>query len=101
MTTPRRQWTDDTIRAELLPVAEELGRMPTRSELTNRGIGGVWSAMGRRGGVAAWRAAVAAHLATPADEEQVRVAAYFLFENGYPGDDVAHWHAAERALASV
>src|SRR5215470_4695951 len=64
MTTPaRRQWTDETIRVELLPIAEELGRMPKKTELTERGIGGLWAAMGRRGGVDAWRDTVAAHLA--------------------------------------
>src|SRR4051794_41935510 len=64
MTTPsRRQWTDDTIREELLPIAEELGRFPRKTELTERGIGGLWAAMGRRGGVDAWREVVAAHLA--------------------------------------
>src|SRR6201991_3076374 len=134
MTTSRRQWTDDTIREELLPVAVVLGRMPKRSELTERGIGGMWAAMGRRGGVDAWREVVAARLAqepadapaapavevapavpaasvaetAPAPEpetapslEDVRVAAYFLFENGHPGDAAAHWHAAERELAAA
>jgi hypothetical protein len=114
MTTPaRRQWTDETIRVELLPIAEELGRMPKKTELTERGIGGLWAAMGRRGGVDAWREVVAAHLAgapvaTVAEpvaetlvplEEQIAVAAYFLFENGYPGGPETHWQAAERQLA--
>jgi hypothetical protein len=109
MTTPaRRQWTDETIRIELLPIAEELGRMPKKTELTARGIGGLWAAMGRRGGVDAWREVVAAHL-TPAPvsetlvslEEQIAVAAYFLFENGHPGGAETHWQAAERQLTTV
>jgi len=110
MTTPsRRQWTDETIREELLPIAEELGRFPRKTELTERGIGGLWSAMGRRGGVDAWRAVVAARLATPAEttatvapfEEQVAVAAYFLFENGHPGGPETHWQLAQRELAAA
>ena len=100
MTTPsRRQWTDETIRVELLPIAEELGRMPKKTELTERGIGGLWAAMGRRGGVDAWREIVAAHSPARPDargrdgragvrqpiEEQIAIAAYFLFQNGHPG----------------
>src|SRR5262245_30741690 len=115
MTTPaRRQWTDETIRVELLPIAEELGRMPKKTELTERGIGGLWAAMGRRGGVDPWGQAVAAHLAgaqapAPAPvaetlvslEEQIAVAAYFLYENGHPGDSETHWQTAERQLAAA
>src|SRR5262245_4052541 len=117
MTTPaRRQWTDETIRVELLPIAEELGRMPKKTELTEPGIGGRWAAMGRRGGVDSWREVVAAHLAgapvaeavaepelaaetlVPVDE-QIAVAAYFLFQNGHPGGPETHWQVAERQLA--
>jgi hypothetical protein len=119
MTTPsRRQWTDETIRVELLPIAEELGRMPKKTELTERGVGGLWAAMGRRGGVDSWRELVAAHLAgAPAPvpvvaaapvaetlvplEEQIAVAAYFLFQNGHPGDPATHWQAAERQLTAA
>jgi hypothetical protein len=108
MTTPaRRQWTDETIRVELLPIAEELGRMPKKTELTERGIGGLWAAMGRRGGVDSWREIVAAHLATATvetpvpSEEQVAIAAYFLFQNGHPGGPETHWQAAERQLAAA
>jgi hypothetical protein len=118
MTTPsRRQWTDETIRVELLPIAEELGRMPKKTELTERGIGGLWAAMGRRGGVDAWRETVAAHLAgAPAPavvaevapafdatpiEEQIAVAAYFLFQNGVPGDPETHWQTAQRQLTAA
>jgi hypothetical protein len=100
-TTSRRQWTDETIREALLPIATELGRMPRRNELTERGIGGLWSAMGRRGGVDAWREVVAAQLQSPVSDEDVRVAAYFLFENGHPGGADSHWFAAERAFATA
>jgi hypothetical protein len=108
MTTPRRQWTDETIREVLLPIASELGRMPTRGELTAHGVGGLWSALGRRGGVDAWREVVANHL-TPApsveplavDEEHVRIAAYFMFQNGHPGGPDSHWLAAEREFATA
>ncbi len=111
MTTPRRQWTDETIRDTLLPIASELGRFPTRSELTERGVGGLWSALGRRGGVDAWREVVATQLAQPAavapvepvqvDDEHVRVAAYFMFQNGHPGGPDSHWIAAEQELATA
>jgi hypothetical protein len=112
MTTPsRRHWTDETIREELLPIAEELGRMPKKIELTERGIGALWAAMGRRGGVDSWREVVAAHLearATTAvaviaapSEEQIAIAAYFMFQNGHPGGPETHWQAAERQLATA
>jgi hypothetical protein len=122
MTTPsRRQWTDETIREALLPISEELGRMPKKSELTERGIGALWAAMGRRGGVDAWREVVAAQLAAPASapaieietttietttvvtvpEEQIAIAAYFMFQNGHPGGPESHWAAAERQLATA
>jgi hypothetical protein len=118
MTTPsRRQWTDETIREELLPISEELGRMPKKSELTERGIGALWAAMGRRGGVDSWREVVAAHLATPTitvetttiatttvvavSDEQIAIAAYFMFQNGHPGGPESHWAAAERQLATA
>src|SRR3954447_11535519 len=120
-TTSRRQWTDETIRETLLPIATELGRMPRRAELTERGLGGLWSAMGRRGGVDAWRAVVATQLAgaPPAGaavddpeppaaaaeasttDEDVRVAAFFLYENGPPGDPADHWLAAEQRLTAA
>jgi hypothetical protein len=115
MSTPRRQWTPETIRAELLPVATELGRFPKRNELTERGIGGLWSAMGRNGGVDAWREVVATQLAAtpvvelatpvaqpvaeaPVPREHVEIAAFFLFQNGHPGTPEEHWRAAERSL---
>ena len=111
MSTPRRQWTPETIRAELLPVAAELGRMPKRAELTERGIGGLWAAMGRHGGVDEWRALVAAHLSeAPAAEpvtkvavprEHIEVAAFFLFQNGHPGGPNEHWREAERSLRAA
>jgi hypothetical protein len=123
MTTPsRRQWTDETIREALLPIAEELGRMPKKTELTERGIGALWAAMGRRGGVESWREVVAAHLVAPATteaivvvetttvetdtvvivpEEQIAIAAYFMFQNGHPGSPESHWAAAKRQLATA
>ena len=35
----RRSWTEDSIRNEIAPIVAELGRMPTRRELTDRGLG--------------------------------------------------------------
>ncbi len=116
MSTPRRQWTPETIRAELLPVATELGRFPKRNELTERGIGGLWAAMGRNGGVDEWREIVATHLTaapivtvaepivavaeTPVPREQVEIAAFFLAQTGHPGSPEEIWHEAERSLAT-
>ena len=87
------------------------------NELTERGIGALWGAMGRRGGVDAWREVVAAHLAAgPAAASRRaepiadafgavrgtnRIAAYFMFQNGHPGDPESHWQAAERQLAAA
>ena len=100
--------------------------MPKKTELTERGIGGLWAAMGRRGGVDAWREVVAAHLAgapapaaevvdaevavaespafvavTEPTEEEIAIAAYFLYRNGHPGDPETHWQTAARQLAAV
>ena len=117
MSTSRRQWTPETIRAELLPVATELGRFPKRNELTERGIGGLWAAMGRNGGVDEWRLLVATHLSdtpvvelaapviepvaeAPVPREHVEIAAFFLFQNGHPGSPEEIWHEAERSLAT-
>ena len=89
--------------------------MPKKTELTERGIGGLWAAMGRRGGVDSWREIVATHLAgAPAtvtvapvveplvpSEEQIAIAAYFLFQNGHPGGPESHWQAAERQLTAA
>ena len=86
--------------------------MPKKTELTGRGIGALWSAMGRRGGVDSWREVVAAHLETPAtkpdvqtvaapSDEQIAIAAYFMFQNGHPGGPESHWHAAERQLVTA
>ena len=89
--------------------------MPKKTELTERGIGGLWAAMGRRGGVDSWREIVAAHLAgalatvapataapvTEPTEEHIAIAAYFLFQNGYPGTPETHWQTAERQLTAA
>ena len=117
MSTPRRQWTPETIRTELLPVATELGRFPKRNELTERGIGGLWAAMGRHGGVDEWREIVAAHLTTapvvtiaepivavaetPVPREHIEIAAFFLAQNGHPGTPEDHWREAERAVTAA
>lgn len=96
--------------------------MPKRTELTERGIGGVWAAMGRHGGVDEWRKVVADHLSTPVapvivetaspvavdavaetpvPREHIEIAAFFLFQNGHPGTPDDHWREAERKLATA
>ena len=100
MSTPRRQWTPETIRTELLPVATELGRFPKRNELTERGIGGLWAAMGRHGGVDGWREIVAV-AETPVPREHIEIAAFFLAQNGHPGTPEDHWREAERTFTAA
>lgn len=107
----RRTWTDAAVEAEILLITRELGRFPRRADLAERGVGGLWEAMRRRGGIDAWReraaplgdagpgAGLAAAEAAPAPlREDVERAAYFLYENGHPGDAVTHWLTAERLL---
>jgi hypothetical protein len=126
----RRRWTDEIIQAELTSLIAELGRMPTRTELTARGMGGLWSALSRRGGIRVWRERMAplGAVAAPADKgapkmavpelavpkvqivvpkvitpphEHIAVCAFFLYERGGAGDHVAHWLQAERELMTA
>ena len=125
----RRRWTQDSIRSELAPIVAELGRMPSRRELTDRGLGGAWSAMHRHGGIAAWRLefiaspdsqtiaavtparapvaapAVVAVLTSPAaaappSRHEIAQRAYFIALQG-GGDPVANWLAAESELLAA
>lgn len=119
----RRKWDEETIAQALAPVIAELGRMPTRGELAERDLTGVWSAMRRNGGTRVWAERVAAlpaaavaaprqPLAEPVedpiaeamDDEQIRIErirtrAYFLAMEGAPGGPEEHWLRAERELA--
>ena len=115
---PRRSWTQASIETEIAPIVAELGRMPTRRELTDRGLGGAWSAMQRLGGIATWRRSLtalaaasppaqaataapktAALTATPS-REHIATRAYFIAQQG-GGDPVANWLAAERELLAA
>jgi len=95
----RRRWTPETIHATLEPLVAELGRMPKREELAERGLSGLTSAMQRHGGVAAWRERMTA---APVDvsHEAIAERAYFLSLTGQ-GDPMSHWLAAERELAAA
>jgi hypothetical protein len=120
-----RKWTDERIAAALAAVVADLGRMPSRTELAERDLAALWSAMRRNGGTRLWaqRASggpgpATARRATPADraappdhatppdraapppEERIRVRAYFLAMEGAPGGPEAHWLRAERELAA-
>ncbi|MBE2320281.1 DUF2934 domain-containing protein [Solirubrobacter sp. CPCC 204708] len=125
--TTRRKWDPETIHATLEPIVAELGRFPKREELSERGLGGLSTAMGKHGGVAEWRArfADAAPAAAPAaptavevevvethvtedgitatikvTHEDIATRAYFLaLEQG--GDPVHHWLTAERELTTA
>jgi len=46
---PKGWWTTDRIRNEIQPVVNELGRMPTKGELDNRGLTDVSSTISDRG----------------------------------------------------
>jgi len=107
-----RKWTDERIAATLEAVVADLGRMPTRTELAERDLAALWSAMRRNGGTRLWAqragglASGTAAMAAPADraaapaEERIRVRAYFLAIEGAPGGPEAHWLRAERELAA-
>ena len=118
-----RKWTDERIAAALAAVVADLGRMPTRTELAERDLAALWSAMRRNGGTRrvgaargrprgrdGWATApgdrrggpgggAVDRAAAPA-EERIRVRAYFLAIEGAPGGPEAHWLRAERELAA-
>jgi Protein of unknown function (DUF2934) len=101
---PRRSWTEATIEAELTSVVARLGRFPKRAELADLGLSGLWNAMQRRGGVAAWRERIAATpetaTAAPVAHDDIARRAYFLAqERG--GDPLANWLSAERELRAA
>jgi hypothetical protein len=95
MTFTRRRWTDASIEATLAPIVADLGRMPTRSELTARDAGGAWAAMRRHGGVDAWRA----RLLRPRRDDIERRAYFIALERG--GDPVDNWLTAEAELTAA
>jgi hypothetical protein len=115
-----RKWTDETIAATLAPIVAELGRMPSRTELAERDLAALWSAMRRNGGTRVWaqRAGALAGVAPeeapgpaqapvpeeapapPTREERIRLRAYFLAIDGAPGGPEEHWLRAERELAA-
>src|SRR4051794_9843729 len=96
----RRRWTPETILAELEPIVAELGRMPKRDELAARGLSGLTSAMGRHGGVTAFRERLEQPQAEPAAEaavtrEAIAERAYFIALDEPHRDPLEHWLAAE------
>jgi hypothetical protein len=95
----RRRWTPETILAELEPIVAELGRFPKREELAARGLSGLTSAMGRHGGVAAWRERVPA-TAPAVTHEDIARRAYLKSREPGGEDPLANWLEAERELAS-
>ena len=101
-----RKWTDERIAATLEAVVADLGRMPTRTELAERDLAALWSAMRRNGGTRLWAQRAGGLAAAPPDraaapvEERIRVRAYFLAMEGAPGGPEAHWLRAEREVAA-
>ena len=91
---PRHTWTEDSILEHLEPIVDELGRMPTRSDLRAHGLLGLWEAMRRRGGVGSWEARVMCARRA----EQVRERAYYISLVSPESDSVSHWLQAEREL---
>jgi hypothetical protein len=97
----RRRWTEESIRAEIAPIVAELGRMPTRREVADRGLGAAWSAMQRRGGIPAWRATLGAQSPpAPPSRDDIAQRAYFIAQQ-HGGDPVANWLAAETELLAA
>lgn len=101
--TTRRRWTEASIETELAPIVAELGRMPTRRELSDRGCGAAWSAMQRHGGVAVWRERLTADSgdapAAPSRDDIAELAYFLAQEQG--GDPVANWLTAESRLLAA
>ena len=62
-----RKWTDERIAATLDAVVADLGRMPTRTELAERDLAALWSAMRRNGGTRLWAQRAGGLAAAPAD----------------------------------
>jgi DUF2934 family protein len=101
---PRRTWNEATIEAELAPLVARLGRFPKRAELAAVGLSGLWTAMQRHGGLAAWRERISAPPATSTakrvDHDDIARRAYFLAqERG--GDPIENWLSAERELRAA
>src|SRR4051794_17472983 len=120
MSTTRTRWTPETIQSTLEPIVAELGRFPKRDELAARGLSGLSSAMGRNGGVAAWRAKfeeaapvaaapaavettlvdVVAPVGAEVTHEQIAERAYYIALEGETDPFVA-WITAERELVAA
>lgn len=78
----------------------ELGRFPKREELAERGLSGLSSAMGRHGGVAAWRERFAGgEEAAEVSHEDIAHRAYLKSLEPGGEDPLANWLDAERELA--
>jgi hypothetical protein len=96
---PRFTWSETAIAEALQPVVSELGRMPSRAELKDRGLAGAWDAMRRRGGIDAWAGRLTANGTDPSDA--IRQRAYFLSLDSPETDPTTHWLQAERELAAA
>ena len=118
MTSPRRRWTPETIHETLEPIVAELGRFPKPKELAERGLSGLSTAMGRNGGVAAFKARFADPVDAPVVEtvvaveetvvvdgpvphEYIATRAYYLALEHPGADPIALWLAAERELVKA
>ena len=100
ITKPRRRWTDDNIERELRAQTTALGHFPTRGELVDRGLRGLWNAIRAAGGAEAWERRLDEH-DHGVSHDVIAARAYELYECGAPGDSVEHWLAAERELGSL
>ena len=106
---PRRTWNEATIEAELASLVAKLGRFPKRAELAAVGMSGLWTAMQRHGGLAAWRERISSRSAKPVHHDSapkpvhhddIARRAYFLSqERG--GDPIDNWLSAERELRAA
>lgn len=97
--TVRRRWTEETTENELAAPVAELGRMPTRGELSDRALAGAWAAIQRLGGLPAWRDQLLTQATEAPSRRDIEERAYFIFEQ-CGGDPLANWLTAERQLAA-
>ena len=81
--------------------------MPTRTELADRGLSGLTSAMGRNGGVAVWRERMAQPVPAVSLEtiavphEAIAERAYFIALANGGGDPFVNWIVAEQELVAA
>ena len=93
---PRFTWSETAIAEALEPVVSELGRMPSRAELKDRGLAGAWDAMRRRGGIDAWAERLTTNGNDPSDDPAAGVLPLAELARNRSGDTLAAGRARAR-----